>query len=1117
MSLEFFMSASGHGKTYKLYNRLIKESMESTDSNRKYILIVPEQSSLQAQKDIVRMHDNGGVFNIDVVTFGRLAYRIFDELGIELLEIIDDTGKNLIVRKVLNKVAGCLRIVKADRTQGFVSEIKSMISELKQYGIGTEELRRIIDEVKSTDRLKQKLSDILVIYEAFEEYIRDKYVTVEDRPEELLRVISKSSFFNNAVVAFDGFTGFTPVQYRVFECILTMADHVINTVTIPDNEDYNVINGDSDLFHMSKNMMQIMGRIADRLGHHVTYNRIPTDKDKYRFAKSEELDFLEKELFRYSGKHYDGEVKDIAIAMPNTPRDEVQLTAARILDCVRCRNVRFREIAVVAGNIGDYSDYIQRIFTESQIPFFMDNKRSLIGNPVVEYIRAALGIIKDNFSYESVFRFLKNKLCRIDRESVDILENYVLALGIRGRSKWHENFIRKSSGKKNDLQDINKTREDFINIILPFEEQLAGKDITVGVIVRAIYELMEAADAYNILEAMACETEAVVYRADNMSKAAEYRQTYGKIIGLLEQLDSLLGDEKVTVAEFISILDAGFEEIKVGVIPPSVDCVTVGDIERTRLEHIKVLFVLGVNEGILPKLSSNKGMLSENERKILHDNNIELSPSPREKVFIQNFYLYLNMTEPESMLQVMCHNYDSEGKECKPSRIISMLQKMYPKLAVQNNEQIKEVDKITNPDNTLHIASAAFINRDDVKPGIKEMLLYFLENEPYSERIHEITDIYIRENTKSLLSEETARILYSAIEKSSISRLERYANCAFMHFADYGLELEERKLHEINSADLGSIFHNAIEKISVELKKRNKDFSDVTDEERRELVVSAVMDVTADYNASYFTESGRNQYMKQRIISLLEHTVWALGRQLSAGSFKPAEFENIFYEHFMGTAITGKIDRIDTYEDDDSVHVKIIDYKSGANDLDLDDIYNGLKLQLMVYLHSTVKKLQEQNPDKTVYAAGALYNRIDNPIISKTDKEKPDEALLNAMKPTGMVGYESIQYLDDWEKGKSLVVPAKRNKDGMLTLDGHLLTDEQLKCLSRYAVDKMSQMEKEIRKGTVETNPYRESCEYCPYCSVCNFNPKRQEYREKTSIKDEPDKWSRLGYKEQEE
>ena len=354
MGLEFLYGASGHGKTHTLYSRIIEEALQSTDSTRKYILIVPEQSSLQAQKDIVRMHPNKGVFNIDVLTFGRLGYRIFEELSTDLCETIDDTGKNLIIRKVMNEVKDQLKIIHVNRKIGVVSEVKSMISEFKQYGITVEGLAEIIDRISGSDRLKQKLNDVLIIYRGFEEYIKERYITAEDKPEELLRVIDKSAFFDNAVVAFDGFTGFTPVQYRLFEKILLKSEHVINTVTLPQDENYNVITGEEELFFMSKNMMRIMGKIADQNGIAVKYSPIDTNEEKYRFAKSPELNFLEQEIFRYSGKTFEGDVSDIHIRNMTTPQEEVKIAASDILSMIRNNNLRFRDIAIVTGDIALY-------------------------------------------------------------------------------------------------------------------------------------------------------------------------------------------------------------------------------------------------------------------------------------------------------------------------------------------------------------------------------------------------------------------------------------------------------------------------------------------------------------------------------------------------------------------------------------------------------------------------------------------------------------------------------------------------------------------------------------------------------------------------------------------
>ncbi len=1116
MTLELLMGASGYGKTYNLYNRIITEAMDNPSG--KYILIVPEQSSLQAQKDIVRMHPNGGVFNIDVLTFGRLGYRVFEELCVELNETIDDTGKMLIIRKVMSRVSGDLKVIRANRKLGIVSEVKSMISEFKQYGITTDKLEEIIKELKGSDRLKEKLNDVLIIYRAFEEYIADRFVTAEDKPEELLKVIDKSGFFKDAVVAFDGFTGFTPVQYRLVEKILEKSDRVICTVTFPGDMDYRTPLLPEDLFYMSKNMMMKLGEIADSIGANTEYRRLATDKEKYRFAKSRELEFLEKELFRYSGRIFEEEVKDISISCLPSPKEEVAVAAADILNKVREQGLRFRDIAVVTGDSKMYRSEIMRVFTECGIPFFMDNKRSLIGNPVVEYLRGALGVIKENYSYESVFRFMKNNLCPIPREKVDIIENYVLALGIRGQNRWQTIFERQYPGKDRELLEINEIRQDFVKLMKPLNEALGKNKVPVSQYVTTLYDFMEAADSFEYLNELSDRLSDNSTDGDLLAKASEYRQTYRKIIELLDQLNNLMGDEVMSLEEFIEILDAGFEEIKVGIIPPSVDCVTVGDVERTRLEHVKYMLVLGVNEGILPKSSGNNGVLSDTERRTLLNNDVELAPTPRERIFIQNFYLYLNFTEPEQGLYLSYHRYNSTGKDCKPSRIIGMLAKMYPKLTLTSEKDIRVEKLVTNGENSIHLLSQAVIDRSKAVPGIKELLVYMYSTEPYKTQIHNLIDTYIRENMPENMSKEVAQHLYGEISKSSITRIETFAQCAFAHFARYGIELSERMVHKIDNMDLGNVFHKVIELMSNKLRETNRDFSMLGNEERRKMVEETVMDATVDFKESIFLESETNHYLKTRITDILDTTIWALGEQLRAGKFKPELFEISFYDEVMDTAITGKIDRVDLYRDEDKVYVKVIDYKSGSSSISLDEIYNGVKLQLMVYLHSMINKIAQKNPDKEIIPAGAFYNHVDSPIVAlDNDKEYTEEdykkIILEKLCPTGILNYFAVDYFHMWDKGKSGIIPAKKNKDGEMPLDDTVVTGEQLRCLSDYAVNKMHNMEAAIMQGEAEAKPLEKSCQYCPYSTVCGFKPETDNYRKPESVQDTPDKWVKFGYK----
>lgn len=1109
MHLQIMMGASGYGKTYRLYEKIVQESVKPENTAKRYILVVPEQSSMQAQKDIVRMHPNGGVFNIDVLTFGRMSYRIFEELGIELAENIDDTGKNLIIRRIIDTVSDKLRIIKAGRRQGFVSEIKSIISELKQYGIKPDGLRDIIEGLKSGDRLKQKLNDILVIYEAFEEYINGRYTTVEDRPEAMLSVMGRSEFFSGTVVAFDGFTGFTPVQYRIIEKIMLKAERVIITATIPNDEAYNVFHGEEDLFAMSKTMIAKAGKIADRIGAAVSYKRLEADYEKYRFAKSEALDFLEKNIFRYNGRQYNRSTGAIHFARPDNPADELICTASDILKNVRENNLRFRDIAVVVGDMKMYADEAVRIFTESGIPFFVDAKRTIIGNPLVEYIRAAIEIVGENYSYESVFRFMKNGLCDIDNDAVDIIENYVIAYGLRGRKAWNENFVRRYPGKEKNMTTVNKVRKTFTGKISALDSIINDTNSTVGDYVRAVYDFMEQENLYERMEKLADDMESKA--AGDLcirAKADGFRQAYARVVELLEQIDALLGDEKINRREFAEIMDAGFEEIKVGIIPPSVDCVTMGDIERTRLEHVKILYILGVNEGVIPKTSDSSGVISENERMELSENNVELAPTPREKVFIQNFYLYLNMTEPEKELYLMSHKFDNEGKESKASRVFSMVRNMYPKVSLTDVSH--PMLHITNAKASRHILA----DNGDNDSAAGALLMYYMSHEPYAEDLKKLLSAFTYSDTEDTLSAKAAKELYSEMKNSSITRIETFANCAFSHFARYGLELEKRQVYELNAADMGTVFHHALELISTRLSDKHKSFADIKEDELHQLVEDAVMDASVDFSESFFADNSTNGYMKKRIIDITERTVWALGKQLQGGTFRPAEFEQVFYKKYGETAITGKIDRIDTAENDDGLHIKVVDYKSGQNKLSLDEIYAGLKLQLMVYLKSTLDKAAKDNPGKKIIAAGAFYNHIDNPIVADFKEDNPEgyeRALLEKLRPTGVVSIDSIGLMDEWEDGKSLCTPASK-RSGKISMGSTVFTEEQLRCLADFATAKMSEFEHDIHSGAVSAEPYEGACDYCPYGAVCGIESTSFKKRRLEKISGTPDMWQKFGY-----
>ena len=1071
MEINFFTGASGSGKSKLLYETLIREAADGL--SKRLFLVVPEQYTMMTQKNIVKVHPGHGTFNIDIVSFNRLAYRVFEELGISLLTVIDDTGKNLILRKVIDDNRDKLKIIKVKDSQGFVSEIKSIISELLQYSVtfsmleNAKELIRV-KGINNNERLKCKIEDILTIYRAFLEYIDQKYITTEEITEILCKCVGRSRLLNDSIVAFDGFTGFTPVQFNLIELLFDKAKSMYFTVTLPQN-------ADEQLFFMSYDMIKKISDRADKNG--ILTKRVQIDKNMvpYRFANNAQLAHLERELFRRQSV-YDGDVDNLLVYQAFGKKAEIEFVAAKIKEYV-AQGIRYRQIGVIACDMEEYKETISNIFELNKIPCFMDNKRSILANPAVEYIRAALNVIAKDYSYESVFRFLKAYMCPIKGDEIDILENYVLALGIRGHKKWSQPFIRKMPTQNalyRDLDMLNGVRKSIFELLEPLYNVFHDGEKTVDECIEVLEEFVIAC---NVGENLAGLKEEMILKL-KFSLAKEYEQSYEDIIYLFEQMKSLLSGEKIKIKQFMDILDAGFNEIKIGIIPPTIDMVSVGDLERTRLDEVKVLFFVGVNEGEVPKTESNKGILSELERELLSQAEIELAPTVRQKAFMQNFYLYLMFTKPSDKLIFTLN------KEISPSKLLFQLRKMYPKMKVLSDDSVNKCELIYNPTEGMqHIFELIGLG-EELSDEDKALFRAVLKNDEYFKKIEKFRKLGIQMVCDDDILAVTAKLLYGEVLVGSVSRMEAYASCAFMHFAKYGLRLEERRLYELGANDLGTLFHETLKIYSVRLAREKKTYATITDNERVEYVREAIEIALTDYNNSIFNDSNRNEYLKERIEKIMLRTVYTLGEQIKAGSFVPTDFEKTFYFKNKDIEITGKIDRIDYAVKEDKSYVKIIDYKSGKKTIDIGKLYDGLQLQLMIYLENF---LEENIP------SAAMYYHIDNPIVEvdlQASEADIKNELLSALRPQGIVNSEvsSLELLDHvTTHGKSVFIPVSYNKDSSLSKTSQATTEERLRMLGKYAIKKMGELGEEINSGKTKANPYPDSCAYCPYAAICGF------------------------------
>lgn len=1118
MSLQLILGSSGSGKSRYLYEKLIQESIAHPKEN--FILIVPEQFSMQTQKDIVALHPKHGVMNIDIVSFGRLSYRVFSEVGAMQLPVLDDTGKNLLLRKVLENKKEELKLYGNKRhTPGMVSEIKSVVSEFYQYGIRQEEQEKMLSCAKKKPMLHAKLSDIQVIIQEFERFMAEHYITKEEQLDVLCHVINESKKVKESSIWMDGFTGFTPIQYQLIGLLLTLSPKVTLTVTIDARENPYHIGGEQELFHMSKEMISHMVHLTEERQVKKEKDIVLSGEEHHRFEQAEPLFWLERNLFRYPYTPYTKKQDVISIHVAGNPAKEAASVAREIVSLVREKGYRYRDIAIIAGDLELYRDGLEEALSENQLPYFVDQKKGLMGNPCVEFIRSTLEMIADNFSYESVFRYLKSNMTSIAREDVDLLENYCLAMGIRGQRQWEKLWVR--SMKKDEpleLEKMNQLREAVLAPIQNLASTWKRKKGTVQEKMEALYRFLQEIQLQEKMEAY----EKSFREQGNLAKEKEYKQVYPLVMELFDKVVGLLGEEQISAQELNGILDAGFEELKVGLIPPSIDQILIGDMERTRLNGIRALFFLGLNDGIIPKNNGKGGLLSQMERQFLKEEQITLSPTQKENAYIQKFYLYLNLTKPSERLYLSYSRNTQEGEAIRPSYLVYTMEKLFPELVQVDEDQIEDsIRQITTPEGTLHYWISKLLEfgqnpvLDTADPVFLELTSWYLGQSDWKEKTERLFEAISYHNEESGIGKLAAAALYGPQPINSVTRLERYAACAFAHFLTYGLRLAKRQEFEMAAVDMGNLFHNTIERYSNKVKENGLKWSAVTSEEQEKMVKECVEEASADYKNHVLQSTARNAYFIDRLERIVNRTVWALKKQLQKGKFEPVNYEVTFSVADELNALTipisdqekmrlvGRLDRMDRYEDDEQIYIKVIDYKSGVTQFDLSSVYYGLQIQLVVYMEAVMETERRKRVEKTVIPAGIFYYNIQDPVIEETDEmgeEQVEKELLSRLRMNGLVNSASevIALLDSSMDKRSDVIPISYNKDGSLTKNSSAVNTRQFDAVSTYVRNMIRRMGVEILNGNTQIAPYRKGsetgCDYCEFREVCGFDEKSAGY-----------------------
>lgn len=1094
MEFKIVYGRSGTGKTTYIFNQ-IKEKIKQ--KNKIYI-IVPEQISFAAEQHLLNTIDTNSSINAEVLTLSRMADRVISETIGELQTHLSKVGKSMIIYDVLDKQKDKMNFLKSSDKN--LELVQRTITEFKKHNVDKERLSDTINNLNDK-YLQLKLSDIKNVLEKYQEKIQGSYIDEADSLTILAENIELVDFFTDSIIYIDEFAGFTPVEYKIIEKLCTLAKEI--TVTVCTDSLENVENLDDSIYYFNQITAEKLLEIAKKTGSYVEKINI----DEIKKFKSKELLSLAENLYTNNQKKYTEKTEDIGLFIAKNPHSEVEAVAQNILDLVKNKNYRYKDIAVVSANIDTYSEDIKSVFEEYNIPVFIDEKKDVSQNILMKYIISLLNIYANNFSYESMFSYIKSGVIEIPDDKIFLLENYVKKWGIRG-NRWYKSDFEFE--EKNDIQDeINKTRKQIIEPIIGLKKKLSGEK-TAQEITKKLYEFIEE---NNIQKNILKKAEELEEKGEK--EAAEgYRAGIKIFFDVLDEIFMIFENDKMSFDRYNKIMQIGISQSEYGKIPSSFDQVLFGDTDRTKTREIKILFLLGINDGIIPSILKDEGFLNDKDRDKLKENNIEIAKNSMELLYENQFNIYKVLCIPEEKLYLSYPVTDKEGKAIRPSILITQIKKIFENIS-EKSDVINRNYEITTRQATLNEVIEKYkqyLDGEKIGEEWENAILWYKQNE--NDKITKILKGANYTNISEKLTPKNIKETYGTNLNSSISRLEQYRKCPFSFHLKYGLKLNEEEEFKIRSLDTGNFMHEVIDEVFSKIEASELDVKTINKEELNKIIEEIINQKLGMSKNYIFTSSPKFIVLTKRLKKVVTESINYIIEQLKNSKFElyghELEFNEksklkpmkIKLEDGNQVTITGKIDRIDIAKTENNTFVRIIDYKSSVKDVNLNQVVAGIQIQLLTYL-------DEVSQQKNFDSAGVLYFSLIDTII-KADKKLTDEQLKKEinknfkMKGIIVADIDIVKMMDTKiaPSTYSETIPVYLDKDGNISQSkSNALNKEKFERLQKYTKHIISEIAKEIFSGNIDIKPYymnkKTPCEYCQYKTICNFDPKleKNEYR----------------------
>ncbi len=1093
MSLRLIYGKSGTGKSTFLFD----EIKQLIHEDKKIYIITPEQFSFTAEKKLLETLGNTAVLNAEVLTFNRMAYRVASEVGGTAKVSLSDSGKAMLIYNILCDKKSKLKFL--GKSDDNIQLIIEQITEFKKHGVLVNDLKEMMDTTED-NYLKLKIQDMLHVYSEFQTIIEGNYIDENDALTVLANQLGDVSIFDNTIVYIDEFVGFTKQEYEIIKQLAKKASRI--TISICSNSIEDSISPENDVFYSNKLTISRLLKI-------VKDEEIVLDEPVYltecfRF-KNPDLKHLEENLYSVPYKKYEKTPEHIQLFLANNQYSEIENIAINIIKLVRNHGYRYKDIAVITKNLDVYSNLVKVIFNKYQIPVFIDEKKDLSQNIIVKYILSILEIFAKNWSYESVFNYIKTGFLDISRQEIFALENYCLKWGVKN-SKWYKsewNFKDENEDNKQQIERFRELRRMIVNPLLEFKEELSGTN-KVKVITMKLYNFL----IKNGIDRKFEEKIEELKQINQTEIATQYETSWKIIMNVLDEIVLVFGDEKVSFDKYMQILKTGLSSSDLGKIPGTQDQVTIGDVERSRSHKVRAIFIIGLNDGSFPSIHKNEGFFNDNDRQYLKENGVELARNTVESLYEDNFNIYKAFTTAEEELFLSYASSNSEGKTLRGSILISKIKKIFPNI-IENSDIIEKTSEILIENTTfdeLLNKLREYRDTEIIEDEWIEVYNYFENNDEWKYKLEKAMEALGYNNKPEKINEENISRMYGDILKTSVSKLEQYQSCHFAYYLKYGLKLSEKDNFKINPIDTGSFMHDVIDDFFNNLNDKSYNVKTLTDEQVSELV-NEVVEEKLGLNRNYiFSSSPKYKSLSNRLKKVVSKSMKYIVDSLKYSDFEVlgnevefkdgAQYDPISFELENGqkVEITGKIDRIDIAKLENNKYVRIIDYKSSVKNIDLNLVYAGLQLQLITYLDAICNK-------EDFLPAGVLYFNLIDPIIKSKkslSEEEIEDKIRKKFKMQGLIlaDVDVVKMMDsNLDTGASDIVPAYIGKEGTLSNSRSSgVSRKQFEYLQKYTNKIITQISNEILHGNIDINPYYNTknkntpCEYCAYKSICNFS-----------------------------